>query len=29
MGRQEECLYQSAPELTFLLKQDVTFNFNR
>ncbi|KAH8387117.1 hypothetical protein KR093_004852, partial [Drosophila rubida] len=29
MGRQEECLYQSAPDLTFLLKQDATFNFNR
>ncbi|KAL7743998.1 hypothetical protein ACLKA6_001232 [Drosophila palustris] len=29
MGRQEECLYQSAPDLTFLLKQDVRFNFNR
>ncbi|XP_060664252.1 LOW QUALITY PROTEIN: dynein axonemal heavy chain 6 [Drosophila nasuta] len=29
MGRQEECLYQSAPDLTFLLKQDASFNFNR
>ncbi|TDG42323.1 hypothetical protein AWZ03_011259 [Drosophila navojoa] len=29
MGRQEECLYQSAPELTFLLKQDEEFTFNR
>ncbi|XP_032594376.1 dynein axonemal heavy chain 6 [Drosophila grimshawi] len=29
MGRQEECLYESAPELTSLLKQDEKFNFHR
>ncbi|ALC49870.1 Dhc16F [Drosophila busckii] len=29
MGRQEECLYQSAPDLTFLLRSDSKFNFNR
>lgn len=29
MGRQEECLYTSTPELTFLLKQDEDFNIHR